>query len=141
MFLHRREEKTANILEGALAKLLGLSSLYRKQLLMAPNQKVRTTLERLIMEKNQHIKLLQAAILNYGGDPGMVRIETEPPINVLRELVPRVYQKEQALFLWYREQMGFTQEDQVKTLFEFFLKDEDQHLRAVKKLYRDVTYY
>jgi len=140
MILHRHEEKSAKILEEALAKLLGLSYLYRKQLLMAKNQKVRMTLERLVKEKSQHAKLLQSAILNYRGDPGRISIEAESPVNVSRELIPRLYQAEQALFLWYQEQISSIQEDQVKALFEVFLKDEDQHLQALKELYRDVTY-
>ncbi|GEM_PF-3255470 len=140
MILHRREEKSAKVLEGALAKLLGLSHLYRKQLLMTKNQKVRKTLERLVKEKNQHTELLQAAISDYGGDPSRVRIDAESPVNVSRELIPRLYQEEQALSLWYREQTHSIQDGRVKALFETFLNDEDQHLQALKELYRGVTY-
>jgi rubrerythrin len=140
MILQHREEKSVKILEETLARLLGLSHRYHKQLLMSKNQRLRGTLERLIKEKSQHAKLLQTAILNHGGDPRGVRIETESPVNASRELIPTLYQEEQALSLWYREQITSIQDGQVRTLFEALLKDEDQHLQALKELYRDVTY-
>jgi rubrerythrin len=140
MIHHHHGEKSARILEEALARLLALSYLYRKQLLKAKNQRVREILERLMKEKNEHAKRLQAAISNYGGDPKGGRVRTESPVNTPRELISSLYRAEQALFLWYREQASSTPDGQVQALFDAFLKDEDQHLQALKDLYRSVTY-
>ena len=140
MILHRCEGKLAKILEEVLARLLGLSYLYHRQFLMAKNQKVRETLERLVQEKDRHAKTLEAALSKLGRDASQVRIPPDHPVDVSRELIPRIYQQEQDLYLWYREQISATQDDQVKTLLKSLIEDEDRHFQALKDLYRGVTH-
>ena len=131
---------SAHILEEALARLLGLSHLYHKQLLTVQNQKIRETLQRLAQEKDRHAKTLEAALSRLGQDASQVRIPPDRQVDAPRELIPRIYQQEQDLYLWYREQISSAPKDQVKTLLESLLEDEDRHLQALKDLYRGVTH-
>jgi rubrerythrin len=140
MILHRQRVDSANILDEALARLLGLSHLYHRQLLTVKNQKVKEILQRLAREKDQHAKTLEAALLKLGRDASKVRIPPDHPVDIPRELIPRIYQQEQELYLWYREQINSTRDGQLRTLLESLLEDEDRHLQALKDLYREITH-
>lgn len=128
------------VLEHALEKLLGLSHLYLKLLPTVRTQKVRETLEKLALEKERHAQLLEEAISRCGGDVRGVRIPLDHPVSADRELIPWIYQEEQALSLWVREQISTSQHVEVKALLQTLLRDEDQYLKIVKDLYRNLAY-
>ena len=120
--------------------LLGLSHLYLKQLSTVKNQKLRETLEHLAEEKGRFARVLEQALSKLGGDPNTIRIPLEHPVSVDRELIPRIYQEEQALSLWLREQISSVHDEEVKALLQTLVKDEDRQLQSIKELYRGLTH-
>ena len=140
MSFNRHTSDRVDYLEQALGKLLGLSHLYLKQLSTVKNQKIRETLEQLAEEKGKYARILEQVLSRLGGDAREIRIPLEHPVSVDRELIPRIYQEEQALSLWLREQISSIRHEEVKALLQSLLKDEDLHLQIIKELYRDLTH-
>ena len=137
---NRHTSDREDYLEQALGKLLGLSHLYLKQLSNVKNQRIREALEQLAEEKGRLARILEQAISRLGGDPGEIRIPLEHPVSVDREIIPSLYQEEEALSLWLREEIHSVRDEGVKALLQTLLKDEDRHLRIIKDLYRDLTH-
>jgi len=137
---NRHTSDREDYLEQALGKLLGLSHLYLKQLSKVKNQRIREALEQLAEEKGRLARILEQAISRLGGDLREIRIHLEHPVSGDREIIPRIYQEEEALSLWLREEIHSVRDEGVKALLQSLLKDEDRHLRIIKDLYRDLTH-
>lgn len=140
MILQLGKDRSVRVLEEALARLLGLSHLYQRQLSVVRNYRLRQTLEGLLEEKRRHAQTLEKVIGRYGGDTVHVRIPMDHPVNSERELISWIYREEENMVLWYQEQITATQDEEVRALLQSLLSEEDRHLQIVKDLYRDITY-
>lgn len=136
----RITEQDVEILESALGRVWGLTHLYRKLVLTAQNPRIRNVLSHLAEEKVEQARVLEKGVAMFGGDPGRVRVPREHMEVANRELIPRIFQEEQAMTLWYQEQATAARAEEVKTLCRNLARQESRHQDALKDLYRGLTH-